>query len=272
MFEGSLLSKFRSLIAVSLFFVALLPFAHGQDSQSLDNDAIVKMQTAGLGSTLIVQTINASPGHYDTSTDGMIALKKAGISDAVIGAMIAKNANPAGVAPVAAASGPALPPGVDEVGVYYKDDKSTTWTEFKPEIVNYKSGGAVKSAFSYGIVKQDKNGHVPGKASALVVTHPMTILIYAPEGTAPNEYQLLKLRVNSDNREFRSETGGVFHKSSGAERDRQDFTANKIGPRLYTFTLAPELKPGEYGILPPGAITSANSASAGKIDTFQLKE
>jgi hypothetical protein len=170
-----------------------------------------------------------------------------------------------------AATGPTLPPGVDETGVYYKN-QAGTWVEFSPEIVNYKSGGVLKSIATDGIVKGDKNGHVPGKAAAITLTHPVDILIYAPEGTAPNEYQLLRMRVNSNNREFRSETGGVFHQSSGAERDRLDFTANKIGTRLYQFSLGPEVKPGEYGILPPGAVSSTNAASAGKIDTFHLAE
>lgn len=242
--------------------------------QTLNNAAVLKLHTAGLSDDLIVQTVSSSPGQYDTGVDAMIALKKAGIGDKVIGAMVAKNANPNGPAPTAAFApgGSALPAGVDEIGVYYKDPKSGSWTEFQPEIVNYKSGGALKSTFSYGIVKQDKNGHVPGKSAPLSLNHPVEILIYAPEGTAPNEYQLLKMRVNSDNREFRSETGGVFHSSGGAERDRQDFTSTKIGPRLYTVSIGPEFKPGEYGILPPGAVSSTNAASAGKINTFHLVE
>ena len=241
--------------------------------QAMDNASIIRLSTSGLSEELIVQTIGATPGHYDTSTDGLIALKKAGITDKEVGAMLSKNANPNGPAPVPviASSGPTLPAGVDEVGVYYKD-KNGTWVEFQPEIVNYKSGGVLKSIATDGIVKGDRNGHVPGKTATLVLNHPVDILIYAPEGTAYNEYQLLKLRQNSNNREFRSETGGVFHSSSGAERDRQDFTANKIGPRLYEFSLGPETKPGEYGILPPGAISSTNAASAGKIDTFHLAE
>ena len=264
-----MLSKLR-MFATAFTFAACCGVAFSQ--QVMDNAAVMKLQGAGLSEDLIVNTIAGSAGHYDTSVDAMIAMKKAGITDKEIGAMVAKNANPNGPAVAAAPGGPVLPPGVDEIGVYYKDQKTGTWIEFKPEIVNYKSGGALKSAFSYGIVKQDKNGHVPGKTAELVLTHPVEILIYAPEGTAPNEYQLLKLRQNSDNREFRSETGGVFHSSGGAERDRQDFTATKIALRLYTFTLAPEFKKGEYGILPPGAVSSTNSASAGKIDTFSLAE
>ena len=242
--------------------------------QPMDNTSILKMHSAGLSDDVVIATVTSSPGHYDTSVDAMIAMKKAGLGDKVITAMVNKNSNPNGPAPMAMASGggPALPVGVDEIGVYYKDPKTGVWVEFKPEIVNYKSGGVLKSLATDGIVKGDKNGHVPGKSAELALNHPVDILIYAPEGTAPNEYQLLKLRQNSNNREFRSETGGVFHSSGGAERDRKDFTSTKIGPRLYQVTLGPETVPGEYGILPPGSISSTNAASAGKINTFHLVE
>jgi hypothetical protein len=262
--------QLRTLLSIaSLCLAANVAFAQ----TVMDNAAIIKLTGSGLSEDIIVQTINASAGHYDTSTDGLIALKKAGVTDKEVSAIISKTANPNGPAPATvAANGRVLPAGVDEIGVYYKDPKTGGWLEFQPEIVNYKSGGVLKSIATDGIVKGDKNGHVPGKSAALSLSHPVDILIYAPEGTAPNEYQLLRLRQNSNNREFRSETGGVFHSSGGAERDRKDFTTTKIGPRLYTFSLGPDYKPGEYGILPPGAVTSTNAASAGKINTFHLVE
>jgi hypothetical protein len=241
--------------------------------QVLDNAAVVKLAKSGLGEDLVVQTITASPGKFDTGTDALIALKQGGVTDKEIGAMITKGAG-GGAAPMQQMMAPAgngLPLGVDEVGVYYKAQNGA-WVEFSPEIVNFKSGGVLKSFATNGIVKQDKNGHIPGATAKLTLNHPVEVLIYASEGTAPEEYQLLKLRTNSDNREFRSETGGVFHSSGGAERDRKDFTPNKIGPRLYTISLGPETIVGEYGILPPGAISSTNAASAGKIYTFHLAE
>lgn len=258
---------------LSSAFCLLLAATGANAQQVMDNAAVIKLNKSGLGEELIVQTINASAGHYDTGTDALIALKTAGVSDKEIGAMIAKNGTPNGApAMVAAApSGSALPAGVDEIGLYYKDPTGA-WTQCAPEIINFKSGGVMKSVFSQGIVKQDKNGHIPGTTAKLLVTRPVTILIYAPEGTAPNEYQLIKLRVNSDNREFRSETGGVFHNSTGAQRDDVTFTSVKVGPRLYQITLGSEFKPGEYGFLPPGAISTTNAASAGKMYTFHLTE
>ncbi len=261
-------SLLRSVVVLTLLSPALAMTAQAQ--QAMDNAAVLKLQAAGLGDDLIVNTVTNSPGHYSMTTDDMIALKKAGISDKVMGAMMQKNAG-VSAAPIMAAGapGPAIA-GVDEVGCYYKKDGN--WTAFAPEIINYKSGGVLKSIASQGIVKGDKNGHIPGKTAKITLLRQTQLLIYVPEGTSPEEYQLIKLRQNSDNREFRSETGGVFHNSTGAQRDAKTFTSVKVAPRMYQITLAAELPVGEYGILPPGSLTSSNAASAGKMYTFSLPE
>jgi hypothetical protein len=58
--------------------------------QELNNDAIVRLVKAGISEDLIVSTISAKPGAYDTSADGVAALKAAGASDRVIAAVMAK--------------------------------------------------------------------------------------------------------------------------------------------------------------------------------------
>ena len=50
------------------------------------------MQSAGLSESIILSSVNTQPAAYDTSTDGLLALKKAGVSDAVVAAMISRNA------------------------------------------------------------------------------------------------------------------------------------------------------------------------------------
>ena len=62
--------------------------------QTLNNDAIVKMVKAGLSDSVVVATIQASTGQYDTSTDALVALKGAGVDDTVVGAMISKSVAP----------------------------------------------------------------------------------------------------------------------------------------------------------------------------------
>ncbi len=259
-------------LSLPLFHSAMV---FGQQ-QPLNNDSIVKLAEAGLSDDLIVQSINSQPGKYALSANDLIQLKQDGVSEKVIAAMIARNSTSTnhGIGTDSPAPVSVLPEGVDEIGVYYKKENSVVdkWTPVDPEIVNYKSGGWVKSTATHGIIKQDRNGHIDGNASQLVLSRGTSFLLYVPEGVSPIEYQLLKLRINSSNREFRSQTGGVFHSETGAQRDNVPFTAEKIGTRLYRFTLAPNADKGEYGILPPGVINQSNASRAGKIYTFAIIE
>lgn len=160
------------------------------------------------------------------------------------------------------------PPPVDEVGVYYQEGNN--WVEMMPEVVNWKTGGVVKSLSTVGIVKGDVNGRLNRPTSRTELTMPTRLLVYCPEGTAITEYQLIKMHTHSNAREFRTVTGGVFHVSGGAKRDTLDFESEHVAKRTYVIEL-PELPAGEYGVLPPGA-SMANSASAqlGKMYTFTI--
>jgi hypothetical protein len=165
----------------------------------------------------------------------------------------------------------ALPAGIDGVGVYYKN-KDGVWTSLPAEIVNFKTGGYLKSLATNGIVKGDVNGHLVGAHSKTSLTFPVTIAVYLPEGTDIMEYQLLRFREHSDNREFRSVTGGVFHASGGAKRDLIEFKSDKIAPRVFQIVLETSMGKGEYGIVPPGAYSSSNMASGGKVYTTSVIE
>jgi hypothetical protein len=257
----------KSLLAVLV--LAACSFLAAQ--QAMNNDAVIKLIKAGLSDDLIVTTINGSPAAYDTSADGIIALKTAGASDKVIAAIIARASAPAAPAAAPLAAAPTRPAGIDDVGVYYRD-RNGAWINLEPEIVNFKTGGVLKSIASDGIVKGDTNGHIPGKTSKNVLTFPVILAVYVPEGTDIAEYQLLRLRESGNAREFRSVTGGVFHSSGGASRDDVQFQSIKIAPRVYQITLDQPLGKGEYGLLPPGAVSSSNMASGGKIYSISIPE
>jgi hypothetical protein len=231
---------------------------------TMTNDSVLRMHNAGLADDLILQTISAQPGRYDTDPDSLIALKQAGLSDAILKAMASKarrqitnvNPDPVEVSPV------------NEIGVYYKD-RNGRWTMMDSEPVHIKSGGFVKSTLTHGIIKEDRNGVVSGRESKLLLPRPIEFLIYTPEGTTASEYELLAFRLNSKDREFRVLTGGVIHSTGGAQRDDVAFTPVKIAPRTWTFTLGPDTPGAEYGILPPG---TGNVTNGGKIYTFAISE
>jgi len=255
----------------------------------LDNAEILRMSKAGLGDDVLIQSIQVQPGHYDTAPDDLIALKSAGLSDRVIAAMVAHGASPAIHDPERAtlhnrsdappehdaAPPPGLPPGVDEIGVYYKlpsGPHASQWQPLETERVVFRSGGAVKSALTQGILAKDEYGHLEHGKSPLGLPNGFEILIYAPVGTDGNEYDLLRLRDHKTYREFRTLTGGILHTTSGPGPDEVDFTPKKIAPQLYTFTIPTDIEKGEYGILPPGSANQRGFADTGKIFTFSIIE
>jgi len=242
---------------------------------ALTNDSVIKMVKAGLGEDIVVSTLKSQPGHFTTSADDLIALKTAGVSDKIIAAMMEKSsaaaaAAPGAATPSAAAPAPAPPPVVNEVGVYV--NKAGRWADLPPEVVNFKTGGVLKTIGTAGVVKGDVNGHINGLHSPNQVKTPVELLIYTPEGTAITEYQLLRLRDQKDSREFRTVTGGVLHVSGGATRDMMPFENKKVAARTYTITLG-NIGAGEYGLLPPtSGDGSGSSGRIGKLYTFRVIE
>jgi hypothetical protein len=251
-----------------LFALAVVALA--QDV--LTNDSIVKMTKSGLGDNLIIGMIQSQPGKYSLTPDDLVKLKQAGVSEPVLTAMVNKGS--ASTPPPAA--GPSNPPGAElglppglEVGVYYK--KAEAWEEMLPEVVNWKTGGVLKHIASAGVVKGDVNGTLQGPHSRNSVKSPVEVLIYAPEGVAITEYQLVHLHENTSTREFRTITGGVMHESGGATRDLIPFEGKKVAVRTYK-VLVPNLGAGEYGFLPPEAVSLSKGASIGKMYSFRLLE
>jgi len=251
---------------------------------ALTNDSIIKMVKAGLGDDIVVSTIKAQPAQFATAPDDLIALKKAGVTDKIIGAIIEKaaatpapavapgSANPlvAAAAPATAGAAPTPAPLVSEIGVYY--NKAGTWADLAPEIVNFKTGGVLKSVATATIVKGDVNGHINGLHSPNQLKTPVELLVYTAEGVAITEYQMLRLRDQKDAREFRTVTGGVLHASGGATRDLVSFENRKVAPRTYQITLS-NFGPGEYGLLPPSSGDATGSTGRmGKIYSFRIIE
>lgn len=232
-------------------------------SATMTNDSIIRMAKAGLSDDLIVDTIQNQPGQYTTDANSMIALKQAGVSDRVITAMVNKSR-----VKIAGPIAPIVLSDVNEIGVYYKD-KDGKWQPIDPEIIHIKSGGFIKSTVTDGIIKTDQNAHLEGRESKLALQRPVDILIYTPVGVDISDYDLLRFRLNSNSREFRTYTGGIIHSSQGAQRDEVKFTAKKTAPRTYEFRLNTETPGGEYGLLPPG---TGNITNGGKIYTFAIVE
>jgi hypothetical protein len=241
----------------------------------LTNESIEKMARARLGDDVIVSMIKSQAGHYDVTPDTLIALKRKGISDKVLAALAAKS-SPSTTASAPATTTTAAPAVVADpyeeldIGVYRKLRQA--WIPVAAEQVNWKIGGVVKNLVTAGTIKPDVTGYLEGGASATQMNTPLEFLIKTPDGVDPTDFQLVHLHDNSDAREFRTVTGGVFHASGGATRDRIAFDQTRIAKRTYKIALPGNLSPGEYAFLAPGLTNSTASGSMGKAYTFRIVE
>ncbi len=268
------LSKGKPFLAVlgfGLFLAAVLSIApaDGQDlsKRKLTNQDVLDMASLGFGDNVILEKIRTAPEtDFVTDMESLKALKAAHVSDQVIRLMINPKAVETPGTPTGAA--PANPDVPDDVGVYIKVRGKLN--EVAPEVVGYKSGGVMKTVLTDGLDKGHRNGTVQGPKSTLQVGSDAEFIVRCAEGTAITEYQLLRLDMKGDRREFRAWTGGVFHSSEGAQKNAEKYDSEKVAPRVFRIKLPP-LKKGEYGFLPPGS-TSGNIASSGKLYTFGIKE
>lgn len=245
--------------SATLFLLLLSALAWPQQmSHRLSNQDIIDMVGLGLSDEVIITKIHSASKPedlaFDTSTEGLKALKAAKVSDAVIKVMInpapSAAAAPAAATPATAAAvanDPNLPP--QEVGVYWKD--GYTFIRVEGEMVSQaKVGGRAGSMFTYGMRSEHWDAYVNGPTSKNRVKDRRPLFyLYVPDGDSAADFVLIKLEKKGNRREFQvGSFGGVTGGKSGVKRDKEvAFKAEHVAVRTYRLTLDDDLKPGEYG-------------------------
>jgi hypothetical protein len=270
--------------------IVLTTSGWGQDmSKRLTNHDIVEMVKLGISDEIIIAKIRSMNGadsvKFDTSVDGLMALKAANVSDAVLKVMI----NPAPPPLLAPAPGatvtagdPNLPP--QEVGLYWKDGPTFVFIGGQA-LSQAKAGGRAGSFFTEGMKSQHWDAVLTGPTSRNRVKdrHPV-FYFYVPDGASADDFTLLKLNRKDDRREFQIGTfGGVGAGKSGVKRSKEfAFETQHVAIRTYKVTLATDLKAGEYAffmgtnqssMISSGRGTnSSGGAAAGRIYDFTITD
>ena len=251
-------SAMAGLFAMFFLFVAVC-VAGVQEGAILrkrfTNQDVIEMAKVGLSDDVIITKIRQAyeagtdAVSFDTSVDGLKALKVANVPDSVIKVMINPAPPPATV--VASTSpilvDPNLPP--PEVGVYWRDEGKFVLF-LGQAVTNTKTGGKAGSLFTNGLRNQHWDATIEGQTSKNVVRDRQPIFyLYVPDGDDSSDYVLIRLNKKSDHREFQiGSFGGISGGKSGVQKDKEvPFRAEHIGIRIYKITLLDEaLKPGEY--------------------------
>ena len=249
--------RFKILILVSMTCALLA-------QEPLNNEGIIKLVKSGMTEDLIINVIQQQAGSYAFGADDFVALKAAGVSEKILGAMLAKGkeaAAPSGAAKSVAA--PSQRAAISGPGLYYK--KGTEYFELLTEEVEWRTGGAVKNIVSAGIVKKDLKGAISGPSSRNFLTNPMEIILFPPSGITVNSYILLPMNPNGGLREFNV---GPVNQKSGVAKGALPFGVEKVGENMFRMVLQTPLAPGEYGILT--ATPSASPTGSSKMHTFRI--
>src|SRR5258708_16404793 len=89
----------RAFFIVAFLMASLLTTRSVGAQEVLTNESVVEMVKAGLSERVIIAKIRNSPTKFDTQTDALIALKKNGVPEKVIEAIMSPSPPPATAAP-----------------------------------------------------------------------------------------------------------------------------------------------------------------------------
>jgi len=280
----------RLVCSLVLFCFVLSALAFTQElSKRLTNQDVIDMTALGLSDDVIIAKIRSLSGadglKFDTSVEGLKALKAGKVSDAVIKVMVNPTPPPAPVvvAATAISNDPNLPP--PEVGVYWKDGQNFVLIQGMT-LTQAKVGGRAGSFFTNGMRSEHWDATVAGPTSKNRVKDLRPVFyFYVPDGDTAADYVLIKLEKKSDHREFQvGSFGGITGGKSGVKKDKEVlFHAEHVGIRIYKITLDSDLKPGEYAFflgtgaqsnMSGGNMGSARSggSAAGRIYDFSIPE
>jgi len=225
-----------------------------QMSHRMTNQDVIDMVALGLSDEVIITKIHAASKPedlaFDTSMEGLKALKAGKVSDAVLKVMI----NPVPAAPavsattgaIAVTSDPNLPP--QEVGVFWKNGYN--FVRVEGEILSQaKVGGRAGSMFTYGLRAQHWDAYVNGPTSKNRIKELRPLFyFYVPDGASAADFLLIKMEKKGNRREFQvGSFGGLTAGKSGVKRDKEiPFKSEHVAVRTYRITLEEDLKPGEY--------------------------
>jgi hypothetical protein len=261
------INLWRTLGAVVLLagFLTGGPQSRAEAQEVLTNDSVISMVKGGLGEAVVLARIRSSPANFDTSTNSLLALKKAGVSDKVIEAMVsaprsgAAAAAPAAPTPAAPSAGTSAPPpsvsasarssaggaaaNLPRDSIFHLN--GAKYVEMQPQVVEIEISNAVFSSKSDVVLG--------GRRAEYRITdrQPQFYSYFAP-----TEALLVKLKPGEkkNDRNLKMGSGG-YHPYGGSSRvgirseDRIAVKSEREANGFYRISPSSPLPSGEYGFI-----------------------
>ncbi len=252
---------------------AILLATQTVNSETLTNDTVRTLAGAGLGDDAIIAKIRNSASAFDMSTDNLVQLKKDGITNPVIAAMIEASSKSRISSNAAGTSDSPDPAAPHASGIYLLADWQTPAKMIRMDATisnQTKTSDFLGYALTAGLASVKIKTVLPN-SSARVKASGMRPVFYfyfdqanslsnsgntgfwsagASPVTSPNEFSLVKFDVRKANREAIVAKMSVAGAKSGVmDSARISYSYTDIAPGVFKVTPDQDLKPGEYGFI-----------------------
>jgi hypothetical protein len=252
------------MLALVAVMALSLPGATSLAQEVLTNDSVIQMVKAGLPEAVVIAKIKGTATKFDLKTDSLVNLKKAGVTDKVLEAMLAAGSGtPAAAAPTTAmpaAPAPAIAAGALKTQDVIYQLVADKFVEMFATSANLETNMAFFTSKSEVVLEGRKARYrTKEKQPVFLSTYSST--------DAP----LVKLKPGDSNDDRNLKIGsGAFMPFGGTQKmgvrneDKIAINIERDARGFYKVTPASPLPPGEYGFI----LATGFGAGSGKIYDF----
>ena len=274
------MKKFASLTVAALLCVSSPAFA-----ETLTNATVIALVNAGLGAETIAAKVRNATGDYDVSTDKLLELKRLGVADSIIAAML-DSSTKSQTAAATAFQNESIDPKVPHAsGLYVLADwdSPSKMTRLDATTANQaRTSGMFGAILTSGLAPLKVKTAIPNATSKLKVrtarptcyfyfdsanpTAGIAGLYFSSIGssvTSPNEFTVVKFQSKKGVREVTTGKASAFGGATYGlvDKDKISFTSSVISPGVFKVTIDNEMPKGEYAFVN----SNGGGANAGAI-------
>src|ERR1700730_4511946 len=254
-------------VVVTLILVAAvslsLPGTTSIRQEVLSNDWVIQMVKAGLPEAVVIAKIKSTSSKFDLKTDSLVSLKKAGVSDKVLEAMVAAGSGAASTTPASsppARRAPALAAGALKTQDVIYQLVAGKFVELFATSANLETNMAFFQSKSEVVVE--------GKKAQYRTSEKQPVFLSTYSST---DAPLVRLKPGDDHNDRNLKIGsGAFTPFGGNQtmgvrnEDKIPVTVERDPRGFYKVTPSAALAPGEYGFI----LATGFGAGSGKIYDF----
>jgi len=223
------------------------------DADALTNDDIVKMAAVDMADSKIIQMIQTQPGNYSLTPDSIAALKKQGVSQDVIAAMMAKGSSASPAMPAAGPSQSAAQRNASSAEPACPGSGASYWdgAAWKPmtQVLAEGSSASVRPIPFATSVKSVARFRDPAAPITLGATPKFCI-----STPFPRNLVVASVDVKSDHREIQLMKAGAYSgaKSGIPDKKLEPVDIKQVSSSVVEVSTTKPLPPGQYIIFPTG--------------------